>query len=78
MNKGLDQLHGIGESVDQAVASFGVGGKHYQDFQEFVKVLPSLVSSDINILVKGSRFTKLDRVVTRIRGLCEVTAGGGK
>ena len=78
LNKGLDQLHGIGESVDQAVASFGVGGKHYQDFQEFVKVLPSLVSSDINILVKGSRFTKLDRVVTRIRGLCEVTAGGGK
>jgi UDP-N-acetylmuramoyl-tripeptide--D-alanyl-D-alanine ligase len=64
--KGISQLLALGEATRHAVAAFGSGGQHFQRFEELVSNVRGGT-----VLVKGSRFMKMERVVAALTGAAE-------
>jgi len=67
--KGIARLLALGEATRDAVQAFGPGGRHFDSVEELVAQV-----SGSSILVKGSRFMKMERVVAALTG---ATAEGG-
>jgi len=67
--KGVSQLLAMGEATRETVAAFGAGGRHFASVEELVPHVDART-----ILVKGSRFMKMERVVAALTG--GTTAGG--
>ena len=62
-SQGVDQLHCLGESAAQAARNFGAGGHHYKNLEALVQAVQAELTGDTTVLVKGSRFMKMERVV---------------
>ena len=67
--KGIASLLALGEATPAAVQAFGAGGRHFDTVEELVSHV-----SGASILVKGSRFMRMERVVAALTG---VQAQGG-
>jgi UDP-N-acetylmuramoyl-tripeptide--D-alanyl-D-alanine ligase len=63
LSKKIGGLYAIGEATKHAVEAFGQGGRHFDSIEELVKSIQAK-----NILVKGSRFMKMERVVAALTG----------
>lgn len=61
--KGVAQLLTLGELTTHAVNSFGSAGKHFADIDSLIEGLKTQLNPDVLVLVKGSRFMKMERVV---------------
>src|SRR5262249_53501728 len=61
--KGVDSLLALGEATRVAVQAFGAGGRHFDSVEELVSQV-----SGSSILVKGSRFMRMERVVAALTG----------
>jgi UDP-N-acetylmuramoyl-tripeptide--D-alanyl-D-alanine ligase len=72
---GIDRLLTVGELATHAVAAFGPGGKHFADQDSLVHELNAVLERGTTVLVKGSRFMEMERVVERLGELRELTAG---
>jgi UDP-N-acetylmuramoyl-tripeptide--D-alanyl-D-alanine ligase len=72
---GVNRLLTVGELAMHAVAAFGPGGKHYVDQDALVRELSAGPHRGTTVLVKGSRFMAMERVVERLVELNELTAG---
>ena len=64
--KGVTQLLGMGEATRDAVAAFGTGAQHFVAVEELLSQIQAKT-----ILVKGSRFMKMERVVAALTGSAE-------
>jgi UDP-N-acetylmuramoyl-tripeptide--D-alanyl-D-alanine ligase len=64
--KGVTQLLGMGEAARDAVAAFGTGAQHFVAVEELLSQIQAKT-----ILVKGSRFMKMERVVAALTGSAE-------
>jgi UDP-N-acetylmuramoyl-tripeptide--D-alanyl-D-alanine ligase len=64
--KGVTQLLGMGEATRDAVAAFGTGAQHFAAVEELLSQIQAKT-----ILVKGSRFMKMERVVAALTGSAE-------
>jgi UDP-N-acetylmuramoyl-tripeptide--D-alanyl-D-alanine ligase len=64
--KGVSRLLALGEATRDTVAAFGEGGRHFASVEELVAALRGQT-----ILVKGSRFMKMERVVAALTGIQE-------
>ena len=64
--KGVSRLLALGEATRDTVAAFGEGGRHFASVEELVAALKAQT-----ILVKGSRFMKMERVVAALTGTQE-------
>lgn len=64
--RGVDRLLGFGAASAQAVASFGQSGEHFADFDALCARVRMLAQADATILVKGSRFMRMERVVAHL------------
>ena len=59
---GVVRLWTMGEQSENATREFGNGAQHFKTMDELQKGLEEALSGDVNCLIKGSRFMKLDRL----------------
>jgi UDP-N-acetylmuramoyl-tripeptide--D-alanyl-D-alanine ligase len=69
---GVDMLFALGDLSRFAAGSFGAGGRHFERIQELLAEVENLLEPDVTVLVKGSRFMQMERVVKSF----EVGSGG--
>jgi len=60
---GIDGLFALGELSRHAVAGFGAGAQHFNNVDELTAALLPQLAADVTVLVKGSRFMQMERVV---------------
>lgn len=65
-NAGLDQLFTLGELSAYAAEEFGKGARHFNNIDELLHATESLLADDVTLLVKGSRFMRMERVVRQL------------
>jgi UDP-N-acetylmuramoyl-tripeptide--D-alanyl-D-alanine ligase len=64
---GVDRLFALGELSRESVRAFGKGAMHYERIQELLADLENELDADTTVLVKGSRFMQMERVVQSFR-----------
>jgi UDP-N-acetylmuramoyl-tripeptide--D-alanyl-D-alanine ligase len=58
----IDILFGMGELTRETIRAFGPTGKHFNNVDELTNSLALEISSGGTVLVKGSRFMKMEKV----------------
>jgi UDP-N-acetylmuramoyl-tripeptide--D-alanyl-D-alanine ligase len=72
---GIDRLYGLGPLAQRAAQGFGVQGRHFADAETLVEALRADLAgteaSKVALLVKGSRSSRMERVVSALTGQAE-------
>lgn len=63
---GIDRLYALGEMSGNAVAAFGPGACHFESLDELNESLQKEQDEGTTVLVKGSRFMRMERVVEKL------------
>jgi UDP-N-acetylmuramoyl-tripeptide--D-alanyl-D-alanine ligase len=63
---GVRRLYALGESTQAAVAAFGPQARHFASVESLVATLKEDITTDDVVLVKGSRFMQMERVVNAL------------
>jgi UDP-N-acetylmuramoyl-tripeptide--D-alanyl-D-alanine ligase len=63
---GVDTLVAMGEFSTYSVAAFGAGARHFEKIEELVAEVEGLLAPGDTMLIKGSRFMQMERVVKRV------------
>jgi UDP-N-acetylmuramoyl-tripeptide--D-alanyl-D-alanine ligase len=63
---GIDKLFALGELSRYSVASFGRGARHCASMEELIPEVAALLAPGVTLLVKGSRFMKMERLVKSV------------
>lgn len=61
--QGMERLFALGPLAALAARSFGSGAETFSDVESLARVLDEQAGADVRILIKGSRFNRLERVV---------------
>ena len=70
---GIDRLYLLGESCAHVAAAFGEGARRYAELDALLAELEPGLARGVTVLVKGSRFMRMERVVQALTG---AQAGG--
>ena len=76
---GIERLYATGPLAARAAAAFGAGAESFADVPALAAALRTALgnaSGDLRILVKGSRFNRLERVVEALAGDPAPSTGG--
>ncbi len=65
-SQGVDVLFSLGEHAEVTAHNFGSGGQHFESVEELVAALLPQLEAQTVVLVKGSRFMHMERVVDAI------------
>ena len=60
---GIQKLMALGELSVHAVDEFGTGARHFERIEDLLSRLEKELDADTTVLVKGSRFMRMERVV---------------
>jgi UDP-N-acetylmuramoyl-tripeptide--D-alanyl-D-alanine ligase len=63
---GIDSFCATGELMRGAVHAFGKGAEHFQEIDVLVNAIKPRLTAKTHVLVKGSRFMKMERVVAQL------------
>ena len=69
---GVDRLFAYGDLAGNAAEGFGENARWYASLETLVDELCEDLASDVNVLVKGSRSMRMERVVDAVREMDEV------
>lgn len=64
---GVERLFAHGELSREAVAGFGEGASSFDAVEDLINDLQAEITDDVNLLVKGSRGMRMERVVAALR-----------
>lgn len=65
-SQGVDRLLALGEASAVAVHNFGAGGIHFRKIDDLIEALRGELDAQTTVLVKGSRFMRMERVADAI------------
>ncbi len=68
-SKGLDALFALGSASRHAVEAFGPGAQSFSEIDDLVTALRRICGPDVTMVVKGSRFMRMERVVAALLGV---------
>jgi len=60
---GIERLYALGTLSGEAVREFGAGALHFADVETLNEALNKELDAQTTVLIKGSRFMKMERVV---------------
>jgi UDP-N-acetylmuramoyl-tripeptide--D-alanyl-D-alanine ligase len=60
---GIEKLYVLGSLSETAVSAFGSGARHFNRIEDLQSALEKELDANTTVLVKGSRFMKMERVV---------------
>lgn len=60
---GVERLYTVGELSRSAARAFGAGAQHFPDAGALAEALAAALRPEVTVLVKGSRFMAMERVV---------------
>jgi len=63
---GVDALYALGDASAIAARNFGEGARHFKKIEDLVEALKSELNPGATVLVKGSRFMRMERVADAI------------
>ncbi|HPT51167.1 MAG TPA: UDP-N-acetylmuramoyl-tripeptide--D-alanyl-D-alanine ligase [Accumulibacter sp.] len=61
-SQGIDRLLALGNATAVAARNFGAGGEHYSTVDRLIEALTAELTPQTTVLVKGSRFMRMERV----------------
>lgn len=61
--QGIDELLALGEQSARAVEAYGAGARHFARLEDLLSALRDTLDGQATVLVKGSRFMRMERVV---------------
>ena len=64
--RGITHLLALGAATRDSVVSFGAGGEHFDALEALVERARGLCEPGVTVLVKGSRFMKMERAVAAL------------
>ncbi len=64
--RGITHLLTLGALAVDASAAFGGRGQHFSDIAALIAAVDLIMTPDVTVLVKGSRFMKMERVVQHL------------
>ena len=73
---GVDRLLALGALTVESVRTFGDGGEHFDEPDDLLAALNALLDGSTTVLVKGSRFMRMERIVKAMTGEATVASGG--
>ena len=65
---GIDRLYALGPLAAAAARGFGARGQSYTDIDVLNDALAAGLDSNVTVLVKGSRFMRMERVTAALGG----------
>jgi UDP-N-acetylmuramoyl-tripeptide--D-alanyl-D-alanine ligase len=75
---GVERLFALGDLSAEAVHGFGDGGAHFATIEDLVAAIAGVLGRDTTLLIKGSRFMRMERVIEALGAVNgEQTAKGG-
>jgi len=66
--RGVDRLFAVGALSSACVAAFGEGARHFATVEDLISAARGELRSRTTMLVKGSRFMRMERVVAALTG----------
>jgi UDP-N-acetylmuramoyl-tripeptide--D-alanyl-D-alanine ligase len=69
---GVDRLLTLGDLTAHAVEAFGAGGEHFERSEDLVAAIGGELGPEVTVLVKGSRFMHMERVVAALGDTAEM------
>ena len=76
---GIERLYATGALMQSAVDSFGAGAQWFAESGVLALALRRALAgagAEVRVLIKGSRFNRLERVVDALTGAAGATTGG--
>ena len=71
LTKNISSLFALGDATRSSVDAFGAAGYHAKSIDDLLSVVKESATPESTVLVKGSRFMRMERVVAALTGTAE-------